>query len=466
MCYSKSFCKDQGLVGITFICLTAAIGGLLFGFDTAVISGTIAAVKKLFVLDAASEGWFVSSGLLGCIIGVFITSLLTDWIGRRKVMLASGVMFLLSGIGCAFAGSFALLVLSRLLGGIGVGMASVVSPMYIAEFAPANLRGRMVAFYQLAITIGILLAYFSNALLLGLSQQHMSNSFAQWFFCQEFWRPMFLVMSIPSAFFTLMLLRVPESPRWLYAKNRESEAAEILVSLKGQETADSELSAMASSRQYKAAGERKLSDASLRMPLLIGITLAILQQFCGINAIIYYGPRIFESAGIAGGSAFTFQVIIGFVNMLFTFVAIKYADQFGRRALMLCGLTGIIVSLLACGIMFYANITNAVLLLSLILLFIACFALSLGPITWIMINEIFPTDVRGKAVSLCTFTLWLAVWLLGQFLPWLLETAGPAVTFWIFAFFSMVNFFFCLFVVKETKNKTLEEVEQMFISPH
>lgn len=454
-------------MGIVYICLTAAIGGLLFGFDTAVISGTIGAVKKLFSLDATQEGWFVSCGLLGCIIGVFITSFLTDRIGRRKVMLAAGVMFLLSGAGCAFAPNFQLLVISRLLGGVGVGMASVVSPMYIAEFAPATMRGRMVAFYQLAITIGILIAYFSNALLLALSSQAMTDSFAQWFFCKEFWRPMFLVMSIPSAFFTFMLLGVPESPRWLYVKGKQSEATEILVKLKGQETADKELAAMASAgHQIKAGEERKLSDPSLRMPLLIGIVLAILQQFCGINAIIYYGPKIFETAGIAGGSAFTFQVIIGTINVLFTFVAIKYTDQFGRRPLLLAGLTGIIISLIGCGIMFFANITNSYLLLSLILLFISCFALSLGPITWIMINEIFPTDVRGKAVSLCTFTLWVAVWLLGQFFPWLIENVGPAITFWIFAFFSAVNFFFCMFVVKETKNKTLEEVEQMFISPH
>ena len=450
----------------TFICLTAALGGLLFGFDTAVISGTISFVKTQYVLNASQEGWFVSSGLLGCIAGVVLTGFLSDRLGRKKVMILSGAMFLLSGIGCAFANGFDLLVSARLIGGIGVGMASVICPMYIAEFAPATSRGKMIAYYQLAITVGILLAYFSNALLLQLTENNFQNSFLQWFFQKEIWRPMFFVMSIPSAFFIAMLIRIPESPRWLFSKNEKEKAEEILQRTIGSNAATKELDAMHTASINHSAGGLKLFGKSMRLPLLIGITLAILQQFCGINAIIYYGPGIFESAGIAKGNAFLFQVIIGTINLLFTFVAIRNADKYGRRFLLLAGLSGIVLSLVLCGFLFYNGNSGSILLLCMIVLFIACFALSLGPVTWIIISEIFPTEVRSKAVAICTFSLWSAVWIVGQFFPWLLEKAGPALTFWAFAFFSLINFFFSWLVVKETKNKTLEEMEQVFTSPH
>jgi len=452
--------------GITYICLTAAIGGLLFGFDTAVISGTIGFVKTQFVLTASEEGWFVSSGLLGCIIGVIVSGFLSDRIGRKKVMIISGFMFLLSGFGCAFAPSFTLLVTARMIGGIGVGMASVISPMYIAEFAPATSRGKMIAYYQLAITVGILLAYFSNALLLKLSHNNLQSTFFQWFLQKETWRPMFLMMSIPSVIFIAMLINIPESPRWLFFINKKDKAENILTAIRGSAEARKELEGMNSAASKHSTRQLSVFDRSLKLPLLIGITLAILQQFCGINAIIYYGPTIFESVGIASGNALVFQVIIGAINLLFTFVAIKNADKYGRKFLLLTGLTGIVLSLIFCGVLFYTGSSNGILLLCLILLFIACFALSLGPVTWIIINEIFPTQVRSKAVALCTFSLWVAVWIVGQFFPWLLEKAGAAFTFWTFAFFSLVNFLFSWRVVRETKNKTLEEMEQLFISPH
>jgi SP family arabinose:H+ symporter-like MFS transporter len=451
---------------ITYICLTAAIGGLLFGFDTAVISGTLSFVKAQFALTPTEEGWFVSSGLLGCIIGVILTSFLSDRLGRKNVMIGSGLMFLLSGIGCAFAPAFDLLVIARLIGGIGVGMASVICPMYIAEFAPATSRGKMIAYYQLAITIGILLAYLSNALLLRISQNTIQSSFLQWFLQEETWRPMFFVMSIPAAVFMALLIKIPESPRWLFSVNKKERADVILKSTLGSIAATKELEDMNKAALKHSNSQLSVFSKSIRLPLFIGITLAILQQFCGINAIIYYGPSIFESAGIAKGNALIFQVIIGTINLLFTFVAIKYADKFGRRFLLLTGLTGIVLSLVLCGLLFYSGNTNSILLLCLIVLFIACFAFSLGPVTWIIINEIFPTEVRSKAVAICTFSLWSAVWIVGQFFPWLLEKAGPAITFWAFAFFSLINLLFSWRIVKETKNKTLEEMEQVFIAPH
>jgi len=451
---------------INYICLTASIGGLLFGFDTAVISGAINLVKSQFSLNAILEGWFVSSGLVGCIIGVFMTGILSDRIGRKKTMMLAGGMFFLSGIGCSFASSMAPLIAARVIGGIGVGMASVVSPMYIAEFAPANKRGRMIAYYQLAITIGILLAYFSNALLVSFSQNYFENAVFMWFFKEETWRPMFLAMSIPSFIFLIMVMNVPESPRWLVSINKREKAKKILNSVRPPLQAAAELQDIGNAAIKSIDKKISVFDRSIRLPLIIGIVLAVLQQFSGINAIIYYGPSIFKTAGVASNNVLLFQVIVGAVNLLFTFVAIRSVDKYGRKFLLLTGLTGIILSLIFCGLLFYTGHTDNILLLVLILLFIACFAFSLGPVTWILINEIFPTAVRVKAVSICTLALWIAVWIVGQFFPWLLEKEGAAVTFWIFAAFSIINFFFSLKVVKETKGKSLEEMEDVFVLPH
>lgn len=446
-------------VSINYITIAVAIGGLLFGFDTAVISGAITFVTTQFSLHSMAEGWLVSSGLLGCIFGVAITGLTSDCIGRKRTVILSGTLFLVSAVGCAFASTFAILVAARLIGGIGVGMASVISPMYISEFAPAGKRGGMVAYYQLAITAGILLAYFSNALLVHFSQHEFSSGMMSWFFVEEPWRPMFLVMAIPSLIFMAMLLRVPESPRWLVWIGKKDQAAAILEGVRTSKEALQEIEMLEEAKQKTDKRKFRLSDPRIRLPLFMGITLAVLQQFSGINAIIYYGPRIFQSAGMEADNALFFQIVIGSINLLFTFVAIKYADKYGRKFLLKTGLGGIIFSLFALGALFYWGYTEGIVLLVLMLLFIACFAFSLGPVTWIIINEIFPTDLRVKLVSICTMSLWVAVWLVGQFFPWLLDYAGAAATFWTFGFFSIINLIFSWKVVKETKGKTLEEME-------
>lgn len=443
-----------------YICFAVALGGLLFGFDTAVISGAISFVKTQFSLDTVAEGWMVSSGLLGSIIGVFTTGIISDRIGRKKTIIIASVMFLLSGLGCGFASSFTLLVIARMIGGIGVGMASVISPMYISEFAPADKRGRMVAYYQLAITLGILLAYLSNAYILSISDNGTSE------LLRQPWRGMFVVMCIPSLLFLLMLVKVPESPRWLVEINRQQEAQKILYTVRPKAAADKEFNDILHAKLRAKTTSVSLLHPSVRIPLIIGIVLAVLQQFSGINAIIYYGPNIFQSAGLDSSNALMFQVIIGSVNFLSTIIAIAYADKYGRKFLLKTGLTGIIVSLALCGLLFYTNHTQGYLLLVLMMLYIICFAFSIGPVTWIIINEIFPTHVRVKAVTVCTMALWIAVWLVGQFFPWLLEKAGPAFTFWAFAIFSLINLIFSLTVVKETKGKTLEEMDTAFVAPH
>jgi SP family arabinose:H+ symporter-like MFS transporter len=277
---------------------------------------------------------------------------------------------------------------------------------------------------------------------------------------------MFLAMAAPAVVFLLLLVKIPESPRWLIAVNQKERALSVLNSIRPPAIAAKEFSEMVAAAGRNVGRHISLRDKTIRIPLLIGILLAVFQQFSGINAIIYYGPSIFEAAGIGGSNALIFQVIIGVINMLFTLVAIKWADKYGRKLLLTTGLCGIIFSLVFCGVLFYFGHTQGVLLLVLLLLYIACFAFSLGPVTWIIINEIFPTPVRVQAVSICTLALWIAVWVVGQFFPWLLVKAGAAVTFWIFAGFSLINFFFSLRIVKETKGKTLEEMENIFIAPH
>ncbi len=454
-----------------FICIAVAIGGLLFGFDTAVISGAIHLIKDQFALDTAMEGWLVSSGLVGCIIGVLFTGLLSDRIGRKKTILLAGFMFLASAIGCAFPSNVTWLVAARMIGGIGVGMASVISPMLIAEFAPSEKRGRMIGYYQLAITLGLLLAFFSNLLLTNYAAHTFTSETASWFFKQETWRPMFLVMSIPSIIFLLMLASVPESPRWLISVGQPERAKKILYQIRPALVAERELADINHAAKKASVSRRSLFSPGIRLPLLIGIVLAVLQQFSGINAVMYYGPSIFQKAGNDANNAILFQVIIGVINLVFTIVAIKWADKLGRKFLLKTGLTGIVISLILSGLLFYTGNTGLTILgvpilLILILIYIACFAFSLGPVTWIIINEIFPTDVRVKAVSLCTLALWVANWIVGQFFPWLLVNQGAAITFWIFAACSLINFFFSWNVVKETSGRTLEEMEEVFVAPH
>ncbi len=440
------------------ICLIIAIGGLLFGFDTAVISGAILPLKQQFALDAISEGWLVSSGLVGCIIGVLIAGILSDRIGRKKTITIAAWMFLLSAAGCAWASGIPMLVFFRIIGGIGVGMASVVSPMYITEFAAARSRGQMVAYYQLAITIGIVLAYASNAWLTGIEVPFFTTA--------EVWRPMFLAMALPSLLYLILLIKVPESPRWLMKKGQPQKAADILQSVHPKEEVEKEIYGMTNAALKAENKHMSLLSPAIRLPLLIGIVLAVLQQFSGINAIIYYGPGIFEAAGFDSSNALLFQVVIGSVNVLSTFIAIRLVDKYGRKSLLKAGLAGIVLSLVLCGFLFYTGQTQSPFLLVLMLFYIACFAFSLGPITWIIINEIFPTEVRVKAVAFCTLMLWVAVWAVGQFVPWLLAVAGPAVLFWIFALCSLINFFFSWKVVKETKGRSLEEMEDLFTAPH
>ncbi|MGY8717065.1 MAG: sugar porter family MFS transporter, partial [Verrucomicrobiia bacterium] len=305
---------------LILVAFVAALGGFLFGYDTAIISGTIGFVKTKFELNAVAEGWFVSSALVGCIFGVMFTGLINDWFGRKKALLLSGLLFLISAIGCMLAPTLSILIIFRLIGGIGVGVASMTSPLFIAEISPPNIRGRLVTLYQLAITVGILLAYFANASLLELSAGTYETELFSWIIQDEVWRAMFGSECIPAVLFFILVLFIPESPRWLALKQKNEQAFKILSRINGPEHAEQELREIKETVGHEAPPLQTLLKPGIRKALVIGASLAFLTQICGVNAIIYYGPRILEEAGFALSDALGGQVIIGIVNVLFTLI--------------------------------------------------------------------------------------------------------------------------------------------------
>ena len=447
---------------LLFITLAAALGGFLFGYDTAVISGTIGFVKSQFGLSTAMEGWFVSSALVGCITGVAFAGELSDRFGRKRSLIFSGLMFSISVVGCALSASNTELIIFRMIGGIGVGIASMLSPLYISEVSPARIRGRMVALYQFAITIGILCAYFANAIMLNLSESLTSlNPSGIWhkLLVEEVWRGMFGTELIPAILFFLVMFFVPSSPRWLVSKDRKEEAGRVLERINDREFAQRELASIQEAVSKEEKGSWSvLFQKGIRVALFAGMGLAILSQFTGINAIIYYGPRIMEEAGIKLSNALGGQVIIGIVNVVATLVAIMRIDKYGRKKLMLGGITGMFISLIVVGFLFLSGHTQGVLLLIFILTFIASFAIGYGPVIWVLLSEIYPTRVRGRAMSVATLTLWVGTAIVGQVVPWMLDVLTPAVTFFIFAL-CCIPVPLILRKIPETKGLSLEEIE-------
>jgi len=450
--------RKSYLLALTVI---AALGGFLFGYDTAVISGTIQLVTEQFSLDVVSEGWFVSSALLGCILGVAFAGKLSDQFGRKKILILSSVLFTISAIGCTLANNQVNLTLLRLTGGIGVGIASILSPMYISEISPPAIRGRLVTLYQFAITVGILIAYFSNASILAYSgHQHMLSPFWSDLFIDEIWRGMFATETIPALLFFILLLFIPESPRWLTKQSKENKALTILTKIAGNDIANNEIKEIKETLRQKKASIKQILQPGLRTALIIGVILAALSQFSGINAIIYFGPKILSEAGFTLGEAFGGQVTIGIINVLFTIVAIIYIDKFGRRPLLIFGISGAVFALLVIGFLFYFQISSGIILMIFLLIYIACFAISFGGVTWTLLSEIYPTIIRGQAMSIAIISLWISTAILSQFVPLLLETIKPAGTFWLFAFLCFPAILVTWKMVPETKGKSLEEIEK------
>jgi sugar porter (SP) family MFS transporter len=449
------------------LAIIASLGGFLFGYDTAVISGTINFVSSQFHLDAAGTGWYVSSALLGCISGVSVAGILSDKYGRKKLLILSALFFAVSAIGCAFAIGFTSLVIYRLIGGLGIGVASMLSPLYISELSPSHKRGRLVALYQFAITLGILFSYFINAYLLRLSHTEFmlqTTGLLHKIMVSEVWRIMLGTSVVPALLFLFLLLFVPESPKWLTINGKEQGALRILKRIVTDDEAQKEINDIKSNLQNETGGLGILFKGGFRVAMIIGISLAFLSQVSGINAIIYYGPKILQEAGLPVSDALTGQVVIGFVNVLFTLIAIWKIDRLGRKPLLLTGIIGIILSLIIIGLLFYFNSTNTYLLLIFILFFIACFAFSYGPVIWVLLAEIFPARIRGKAMSLATFSLWIGTALVGQLTPIFLEKLKPAGTFWLFALLTAPAFWLAIKIIPETKGKSLEEIERYWLN--
>ncbi len=433
------------------ITLIGALGGLLFGYDTAVISGAIGFMETKFSLSADMKGWAVSCAIVGCIIGVAIAGYVADKIGRKKTLIITAFLFAISAIGCALSETFTQLVIARMIGGVGVGAASMLSPLYISEIAPAHKRGMLVSLYQLAIVVGINIVFFFNYIVAGLYGEQWNVEMG--------WRYMLGSETIPALLFLIALFFVPESPRWLSKEGRDAEALAILRKINSDETAKKVHNEIKLALGHEKGNLKELFAPGLRIAMTIGIVLALFSQITGINAIMYYAPEILKGGGFGVDSALMQTVIIGLINTIFTFVAIKYIDKLGRRTLLLWGVSGMTLCLLGIGALFYLGMTTGPWVLILILGFVGCFATSLGPIPWVLISEIFPTKTRGIAMSLSIMVLWVGVWFISQFTPVLLEKIGGAFTFWLFMVNAIILLVFTYKMIPETKGKTLEEIE-------
>jgi len=435
----------------------AAVGGLLFGYDTAVVAGAIGFIQQKYQLSAAMTGWVASCALVGCMVGAMFAGGLSDKLGRKKVLMISAVAFAVSSLGIMIPADLNSFIVFRFIGGIGIGIASMLAPMYISEIAPAEIRGRLISIYQLGIVIGILLIYFVNAGIAALYDEAWNVDHG--------WRWMFGSGVIPSIIFIVLLLIVPESPRWLAQQNRWQQAEDVLIKVNGENKARTELVAIREALAQHQGSFSELLKPGLRTALIIGVVLAIFSQVTGINVIMYYAPEIFKATGDGSSSALLQTILVGGINVLMTIVAIKYVDRLGRKKLLLIGSAGMAVCLALIGYAFFAGLSAGYWVLAGILLYISFFAISLGPLTFVVVAEIFPTHIRGRAMSVAIFFLWLSVYIVSQTFPMLLEAIGSAWTFWIYMVMSLFAFLFVWKKVPETKEKTLEEIEQMWLPP-
>ena len=439
----------QNSAFILAISSVAALGGLLFGFDTAVISGAIPSLQVLFRLDEYALGWAVSSILVGCALGALVAGKLADRFGRRLTLMACAILFGVSGLGAGLADTLDMFVFFRLVGGIGVGAAAIVSPLYISETAPAAWRGRLVSLYQLAIVFGILLAYFCN------------YAFAD---VPGGWRWMFAAQTLPALVFGLCLLAVPETPRWLAGRKRMHAARAILEKTLGSEGAGTELALI--ERSFDAstgASIRELLDRDHRPVLVMGVLIAVFQQVTGINAILYYAPTIFSKTGLDASSSLLQTLALGGVNLVATFGAIAMVDKLGRRKLLLSGSAIMGVVLAAIALCFHYGYFESYIVLALMLLYVAAFACTLGAVTWVYLAEVFPNRIRATAMSVATLALWLADFVVAYTFPMMVKHLSTAVTLACYALFCALALFYIRAKAPETKGRRLEELEALFV---
>ncbi len=441
----------------TLLSCVAALGGLLFGYDTAVISGAIGFLRACFNLGPADTGFAASSALIGCILGAAAAGPLSDRYGRKRALLLSAALFTISGVGSAIPQTLVQFNVARVLGGLGIGMASLLSPLYIAEIAPPDIRGRLVSYNQFAIVIGILTVYFVNYYIAGLGDDIWNITTG--------WRWMFGSEVLPAFLFFLTLLAIPESPRWLVKNGNEERAFGILSRLATPGEARAEVAAIKATVTQQEESVAGLFSRGMGIALALGIALAILQQITGINVFMYYAPEIFKQLGAGTNTALLQTVIVGAFNVTFTVVAIWTVDRIGRKPLLIVGATGMACSLTGLGLAAYFGTTQAWVLVF-VLGYIACFALSMGPVVWVVLSEIYPTRLRGRAMGIATLLLWAANFVVSQSFPvinedsWLVATFHHAFPFWLYAFFCVVTVVVTWLFVPETKGKTLEEIER------
>ena len=452
---------------LIFLSVVAALGGFLFGYDTAVISGTIAQVTQLFQLDALQQGWYVGCALVGSIVGVLFAGILSDKLGRKLTMVISAVLFSTSALGCALSADFAQLVVYRIIGGVGIGVVSIVSPLYISELAVAQYRGRLVSLYQLAVTVGFLGAYLVNYQLLAWAESgtQLSVDWLNKIFITEVWRGMLGMETLPAILFFIIIFFIPESPRWLIVRGKDLKAVNILEKIYNSITeAKSQLNETKSVLTSETKSEWSLlMKPGIFKAVIIGVCIAILGQFMGVNAVLYYGPSIFENAGLSGGDSLFYQVLVGLVNTLTTILALVIIDKVGRKKLVYYGVSGMVVSLILIGLYFLFGDSlgvSSLFLLVFFLFYVFCCAVSICAVVFVLLSEMYPTKVRGLAMSIAGFALWIGTYLIGQLTPWMLQNLTPAGTFFLFALMCVPYMLIVWKLVPETTGKSLEEIER------
>lgn len=452
---------------VSLISIVAAMGGLLFGWDWVVIGGAKPFFQRYFALtNEAQIGWANSCALIGCLVGALAAGALSDKLGRKRLLIVSALLFAVTSLGNALAQNFTIFIFWRILGGVAIGLASNLSPMYIAEIAPAQLRGRLVAINQLTVVVGILLAQYINWFLVrnlpeGASDDFIRNSW----FGQQGWRWMFGLTAAPALLFFIGMWLVPESPRWLAKNGKRQRARSILAKIGDEAYADAAIADIESTLAQEEVQHVRFSDLlqpGMRKVLVLGIVLAVFQQWCGINVIFNYAEEIFRAAGYDISSVLKNIAWTGSVNLAFTFVALGVVDRAGRRPLMLVGSAGLAAIYIALGLC-YGNGVKGLPMLLLVLAAIGCYAMSLAPVTWVVISEVFPNRIRGAAMAVAVSALWIACFILTYTFPILNSKLGSAKTFWLYAAICVAGFIFIKLKLPETRGKSLEQIERELV---
>jgi MFS transporter, SP family, arabinose:H+ symporter len=445
-------------INIAFVAFCAgvtAIGGFLFGYDTAVINGANTFLQQHFKLNPDTDSFLIglatAAAIIGCIPGAMSAGFISDKFGRRKVLFFCAVLYAMSGVLSAIPRDFVQFVAARILSGVAIGISSMICPVYVAEIAPPKWRGRLGTLFQLGIVTGIFITLFINGKIQSLGNEAWNIRVG--------WRWMLAIEAIPAFAFIALLFPIPESPKWLIQAGRTEEARKTLERIGGADYANAEVAAVREVLAEEEGSFAELFSRDYRLPLIIAVFIMLASQLSGINVVMYYSTDIFKAATGDANAAFTSSIWIGFINLIATFVAIMFVDKAGRKPLLLIGNAIQVVGLVMVGYIYSVN-PHSKMLLGGVITYTAAFAMAMGPIPWILCSEIFPAKLRGRAMSVSTFAIWLACYLVSQTFPMLLKSFGPTKTFWFYAACSTVTFFFVLLLIPETKGRSLEEIEK------